>query len=521
MALLHNGKRGDMKKGMSLFLAVSLIFSTAALLCAQDETAEDLVESVRFTEEPATVAKDSSGPAAFIGNAKTRKVHRETCGLGKRTSDKNRILFATYDEAVERGFVPCKRCNPDEPLIEKKVHATGSPADARFIGNRETRKVHRSECSHVERMADDKKVYFAGYEEALESGFAPCRICDPDKVALEEKIYFSGTRKEATANAPFVGNRETRKIHRRSCTHAKNLADEKAVYFEKYRDTIEAGFIPCRVCDPDKAALEAAFVQSSVPGRAYQEAPIVQSTSQDEVPARAGYIGNRNSKKLHVASCAYGRRTSEQNRVYFDSFEKARKLGFIPCKICRPDRQSLSGVPPASSATRGLSSGAAFVGNIKSKKLHRPDCRHAVGSSYDNRMEFTSLRQALDAGYIPCKICNPSAGLPATAPRSTIAEQPPVIPAPPPPARKAVKKAVKKAAPKVTKKPAKKLDKKAVKKPAEKAAEEEYVGSRNGKTFHRPTCEWAKYIASRNRVTYPDREAAIAGGKIPCRVCKP
>ena len=44
------------------------------------------------------------------------------------------------------------------------------------------------------------------------------------------------------------------------------------------------------------------------------------------------YIGNVNSKKLHLASCAS--LPDEKNRIYFDSYEEAIEAGYEPCGRC-------------------------------------------------------------------------------------------------------------------------------------------------------------------------------------------
>lgn len=49
----------------------------------------------------------------------------------------------------------------------------------------------------------------------------------------------------------------------------------------------------------------------------------------------------------------------------------------------------------------------------------------------------------------------------------------------------------------------------------------EYVASSRSDKFHTPDCEWAKKISGSNKITYPNRQAALDGGKIPCQVCGP
>ena len=50
----------------------------------------------------------------------------------------------------------------------------------------------------------------------------------------------------------------------------------------------------------------------------------------------AKYVGNRNSKVFHHLDCYCVKRMKETNKIYFANKEKAIKLGFRPCKICKP-----------------------------------------------------------------------------------------------------------------------------------------------------------------------------------------
>ena len=60
-----------------------------------------------------------------------------------------------------------------------------------------------------------------------------------------------------------------------------------------------------------------------------------QSTQPDipeSRPVETTYIGNINSKKLHLPTC--GSLPSEKNRVYFDRYEDAMAEGYTPCANC-------------------------------------------------------------------------------------------------------------------------------------------------------------------------------------------
>ena len=48
-----------------------------------------------------------------------------------------------------------------------------------------------------------------------------------------------------------------------------------------------------------------------------------------------------------------------------------------------------------------------YVGSAKSNKYHYPTCEWALKIKAENLVTFNSAREALEAGYVPCKVCNP------------------------------------------------------------------------------------------------------------------
>jgi len=52
------------------------------------------------------------GGAAYIGNANTKKFHYAWCDSVGDMNPENQVPFATREEAIAAGYVPCKRCNP-------------------------------------------------------------------------------------------------------------------------------------------------------------------------------------------------------------------------------------------------------------------------------------------------------------------------------------------------------------------------------------------------------------------------
>ena len=56
------------------------------------------------------------------------------------------------------------------------------------------------------------------------------------------------------------------------------------------------------------------------------------STSKEEQGEEVVYIGNTNSKKLHLPTCSS--LPNEENRTYFHNYQEAIEAGYIPCSRC-------------------------------------------------------------------------------------------------------------------------------------------------------------------------------------------
>ena len=61
---------------------------------------------------------------------------------------------------------------------------------------------------------------------------------------------------------------------------------------------------------------------------------IVVTPTPEPSVGSGNYIGNKNSKKFHRASCSS--LPDEKNRVYFEARDGAINLGYDPCQRCNP-----------------------------------------------------------------------------------------------------------------------------------------------------------------------------------------
>ena len=60
------------------------------------------------------------------------------------------------------------------------------------------------------------------------------------------------------------------------------------------------------------------------------------TVARTETDKNYKYMGNSNSKILHLTTCDSASRTSMANRVYFETREEAIEKGYKPCGRCKP-----------------------------------------------------------------------------------------------------------------------------------------------------------------------------------------
>lgn len=64
-------------------------------------------------------------------------------------------------------------------------------------------------------------------------------------------------------------------------------------------------------------------------------------------------------------------------------------------------------IPGVSAADHLVPMAANYIGNANSMKFHYQSCRWAQKIRPANRVYFDTREEAIEAGYIPCKVCKP------------------------------------------------------------------------------------------------------------------
>ena len=50
--------------------------------------------------------------SSYVGNANSGKFHYADCPSVEKMNPANKVFMNTRDEAINAGYIPCKRCNP-------------------------------------------------------------------------------------------------------------------------------------------------------------------------------------------------------------------------------------------------------------------------------------------------------------------------------------------------------------------------------------------------------------------------
>lgn len=169
-----------------------------------------------------------------------------------RTDQSGDILIQSDGKKIS--VSPAKKTAAEPSRASAASAAKTSPAaeTGGYIGNLKTKVVHLPSCGYLPNT--ENRIYFATLEAALAQGYKPCGHCRPgagDPVQSNSAQFSSNSAASVDAvQSVFIGNKNTKKVHLPSCSY---LPDEKnRVYFQTYRQAVEAGCSPCQKCRPDR-----------------------------------------------------------------------------------------------------------------------------------------------------------------------------------------------------------------------------------------------------------------------------
>ena len=127
------------------------------------------------------------------------------------------------------------------------------------------------------------------------------------------------------------------------CTVTAIAGVAAAALYEIWKSSKES---PAPAVDMFKAPTQPIIPHVEEPvTRAIDPEPVVEEPKEEpkkEAPKKAApatdakYVGNSDSLVYHTADCRYGKRISEQNKVFLKTKAAATKGGYKPCSYCNP-----------------------------------------------------------------------------------------------------------------------------------------------------------------------------------------
>lgn len=101
------------------------------------------------------------------------------------------------------------------------------------------------------------------------------------------------------------------------------------------------------------------------------------------------FVASKSSNKYHTADCGIAKNIKTENQICFNTQEEAKKAGYAPCGVCKPDEK------------------IKVVASKDSDKYHLPSCGLVKNIKSENLVEYSSPVEAAKAGKTPCGICKP------------------------------------------------------------------------------------------------------------------
>ena len=182
-----------MKRIICLLLCLALLFGAAVMAQAGaagiQSGADQLEEETQFpflaeTDELAVNVRSSTSTQS----GKVGRLERGTLltVLSAQINSRGEVWYQVELTDGTQGYIRSDLLvRADEAAIgeaaaqaEKRAAAKTSPSGSgQYIGNRNTRKFHRTSCHTLPK--ESNRVYFNSRDKAVSSGYVPCKNCHP------------------------------------------------------------------------------------------------------------------------------------------------------------------------------------------------------------------------------------------------------------------------------------------------------------------------------------------------------
>ncbi len=213
-----------------------------------------------------------------------------------------------------------------------------------------------------------------------------------------ENSQDSSNDSNTTITSKYVINKSSKKVHLSTCSSVSKIAVANIQQYDGNLDELlSQGYTACTTC----------IGKESSDSTVSSEEPSSEESSTEVTGAT--YIINSKTKKVHLSTCSGAASISAANKVeYNGSLDELLNQGYTACKTCLADSSldNSSSEEPSSEESSTEVTGATYIINSKTKKVHLSTCSGAASISAANKVEYNgSLDELLNQGYTACKTC--------------------------------------------------------------------------------------------------------------------
>ena len=80
---------------------------------APTEETTEITRDLPIQDPVENESESEEKEVTYMLNSNSKKFHRPSCSSVNDMKEKNKVYFyGTREEAIEKGYTPCKRCNP-------------------------------------------------------------------------------------------------------------------------------------------------------------------------------------------------------------------------------------------------------------------------------------------------------------------------------------------------------------------------------------------------------------------------
>ncbi len=111
----------NMENKFLSLLFCGLVIFTSGCESDKENNTENLQSNTVYLEETkastvivTTSTKTENYDTEYVLNINTKKIHYIDCSSASLIKEENKLFTDDYEEAIDDGYLPCKRCNPTE-----------------------------------------------------------------------------------------------------------------------------------------------------------------------------------------------------------------------------------------------------------------------------------------------------------------------------------------------------------------------------------------------------------------------